>query len=166
MTWIDNDAFAGNADLTKVVMSNSVTRIGSGAFEECTGLKDVYYKGTEQEWNNIDMGANEELLNATIHYNYDMSVSEVVVQNNLIEISTNLDNLVETEKKQKSKVYVALYDINDALIDSYIADYDGRNIQGTLENNAKADHIKVFVWNKDGSLEPITDTAEYINLKK
>ncbi len=167
VTWIDEDAFSGNTDLTSVTLSNSVTRIDGGAFKDCTGLKDVYYIGTEQEWNNIKMGTyNEPLLNASIHYNYDMPVSEVVVQNDRIEISTNLDNLVEPTKKQKSKVYVALYDKNDALIDSYIADYDGRNIQGTLENNAKADHIKVFVWNKDGSLEPITDTAEYINLKK
>ncbi len=167
VTYIGSGAFNGNDDLTKVVMSNSMTYIGYYAFGACNALTNVYYSGCEEQWKNTKIGEdNESLINATIHYNYDMPVSEVVVQNDRIEISTNLDNLVEPEKKKKSKVYVALYDKNDALIDSYIADYDGRNIQGTLENNTKADHIKVFVWNKDGSLEPITDTAEYINLKK
>lgn len=37
----------------------------------CSSLKDVYYTGTEEEWNNISIeSGNDYLKNATIHYNY------------------------------------------------------------------------------------------------
>ena len=51
---------------------NSVTSIGYEAF--CTNLKDVYYTGSESQWDriSIDIG-NESLYNATIHYNYSES---------------------------------------------------------------------------------------------
>ena len=54
--------------LTSVTIPNSVTSIGYGAFSECTDLKNVYYLGTEEEWNNIIVGGNNfELKQASIH---------------------------------------------------------------------------------------------------
>ena len=54
----------------------SVTSIEDYAFYNCTSLKDVYYSGTREEWEQIAIGsvANELLLNATIHYNSSESV--------------------------------------------------------------------------------------------
>ncbi len=51
----------------------SVTNIDSYAFDNCVSLKDVYYTGTEEQWNNIEIGeGNEYLTNATIHFNSTM----------------------------------------------------------------------------------------------
>ena len=39
-------------------------------FVSCDNLTDVYYPGTEEDWNNIEIqDDNDPLLNATIHYN-------------------------------------------------------------------------------------------------
>ncbi|MEE0059950.1 MAG: dockerin type I repeat-containing protein, partial [Acutalibacteraceae bacterium] len=38
----------------------------------CSKLSDVYYTGSEDDWNDISIGSihNKYLTNATIHYNY------------------------------------------------------------------------------------------------
>lgn len=56
--------------LISVTIPNSVTSIGYGAFEGCSKLKEVNYKGTEEQWNKIDIGVkNSCLTNAEINYN-------------------------------------------------------------------------------------------------
>jgi hypothetical protein len=48
-----------------------VTSIGERAFWNCSGLKDVYYTGSEEEWKAITIGSNNyDLTGSTIHYNY------------------------------------------------------------------------------------------------
>ena len=70
VTSIDDSAFAYCTGLTSITIPDSVTSIGDDAFSGCTGLTDVYYAGTEQEWAEIEIDSgNDELMNATIHYN-------------------------------------------------------------------------------------------------
>jgi hypothetical protein len=75
--------------LTSVTIPSSVTSIGSYAFYKCTSLEDVYYTGTESEWNNISIdSSNSRLTNATKHYSvqsYDYSISN----NETITVSTS-----------------------------------------------------------------------------
>jgi hypothetical protein len=71
VTSIGGDAFLSCTGLTSVTIGNSVTSIGNSAFYRCTSLTDVYYTGTEKEWNAITIGSyNDPLKKATIHYNY------------------------------------------------------------------------------------------------
>ncbi|MBR5228054.1 MAG: leucine-rich repeat domain-containing protein [Clostridia bacterium] len=69
---IEGNAFSSCAKLTNVVIPNSVTSIGLSAFGYCTALADVYYTGTEEEWEEISIvgGPGDTLTNATIHFNY------------------------------------------------------------------------------------------------
>ena len=70
VTNIKDNAFDGCTGLTSITIPGSVTSIEEYAFYGCTGLTDVYYSGTEAEWKKIAIGAfNDELKNATIHYN-------------------------------------------------------------------------------------------------
>jgi len=64
-------AFGDCTSLTSVTIGTGVEVIDMFAFDGCTALKDVYYCGTEEQWNAIDIEdyKNEYLLNATIHYN-------------------------------------------------------------------------------------------------
>lgn len=56
--------------LTEIYIGTGLETVEDYAFYNCTQLKNVYYKGTQEQWANINFGIkNESLLNATIHYN-------------------------------------------------------------------------------------------------
>lgn len=66
--YIGEGAF-GSYVLTRVTISNSLTYYG---FTGCTSLKDVYYAGTQKDWNKTNISSdNSTLQNAKIHYNFD-----------------------------------------------------------------------------------------------
>ena len=75
---IGNSAFTSCSGLTSVTIPDSVTSIGKSAFYNCTSLTDVYYTGTEEQWNAISINStgNDTLIGATIHYNYVPSEAE------------------------------------------------------------------------------------------
>ena len=69
VTNIGIGAFWQCANLASITITNSVTSIGNYAFYDCKNLKDIYYYGTQSEWNNISVGSNNEyFINATIHF--------------------------------------------------------------------------------------------------
>ena len=73
---IGSQAIQGCA-IKSITIPNSVTSIGSMAFINCSSLANIYYKGTEEQWNaitkgtnwNQNMGSNVE-GGTVIHYNY------------------------------------------------------------------------------------------------
>lgn len=69
VTCIERAAFLDCEGLTNITLSAGVTKIEVNAFLGCKQLADVYYDGTKEQWNGIDIGKNNEsLINATIHY--------------------------------------------------------------------------------------------------
>ena len=67
-------AFWGSSNLKSVVIPESVTFIDEGAFISCNSLTDVYYTGTEEQWENVvvDTEFNYSLADAQMHFNYDV----------------------------------------------------------------------------------------------
>ena len=53
VTLINNNAFSGCTNLTSITVPNSVTRFGMYVFYYCSNLENIYYIGTEAEWNEI-----------------------------------------------------------------------------------------------------------------
>ena len=71
VTSIGESAFYNCTSLTNIAIPNSVTIIDDSAFENCTSLKDVYYTGSQSDWNKISIGSDNQCLrNATIYYNW------------------------------------------------------------------------------------------------
>lgn len=64
-------AFYNCIRLKNVTMSSSVTMIDHAAFYCCGSLSDVYYTGSEEQWGKINIwwSGNNDLTDATIHYN-------------------------------------------------------------------------------------------------
>ena len=69
VTSIGSSAFSWT-DLKTVTIGKGVKSIGNGAFSYSFGITDVYYRGTQTQWNKIEIGgSNDPLLNATFHFN-------------------------------------------------------------------------------------------------
>ena len=51
---IGNAAFFDCSSLTSVTIPESVTSIGQSAFRNCSSLTNIMYKGTKEQWNNIE----------------------------------------------------------------------------------------------------------------
>ncbi len=67
---IGDNAFVYCSSIPSINIPKSVKKIGSYAISWCESLTDVYYAGTETEWNTVVVGeGNTSLENATIHYN-------------------------------------------------------------------------------------------------
>ena len=67
-TTIGHYAFNRCTGLTSIKIPESMTNIGYMAFSGCTGLADVYYGGSERQWNAITIDdGNDRLLQANRH---------------------------------------------------------------------------------------------------
>ncbi len=64
-------AFASCAALTDIIIPQSVTKIEAAVFGNCP-LKDIYFTGTEEQWNAIQKLGDTPaaIAKATVHYNY------------------------------------------------------------------------------------------------
>ena len=97
VTHIGFQLFYECSSLTSIKIPNSITSIATSAFERCSNLKDIYYHGTEEEWKKISIGANNGyLLNANIHFNYDIPVDG--------KVSSDAENAEETLKCKELKI--------------------------------------------------------------
>lgn len=66
-------AFKGCSSLKSIIIPASIRNIYDGDFYGCSSLSDVYYGGTEKQWNNVynshlASGAGSPLRSATIHF--------------------------------------------------------------------------------------------------
>ena len=72
---IDEVAFWGCYELKNIVLPKTLLRIGEDAFAYDDGLSDVYYTGSQAEWDSIVIenpeGGNGWIVVAKKHYDYD-----------------------------------------------------------------------------------------------
>lgn len=70
-TTIWHSVFNGDTSINTLIIPTSVTRMVWGALQ-CYNLSDIYYYGTEEQWNQIDIDEfnDADLEDVTIHFNY------------------------------------------------------------------------------------------------
>ena len=73
---IENAAFEDCSRMKSITIPSTVTSVGYSTFAGCDTLKDIYFSGTREQWEELkaEMGsdAREAIENATIHYNIKM----------------------------------------------------------------------------------------------
>ena len=68
---IGSYGFKSCRKLTQITMGSNVNDIAENAFSQCDTLADVYYAGTQEQWENIVIGSgNEDLTDAAVHYSH------------------------------------------------------------------------------------------------
>ena len=72
VTYIGASMFMECTSLKSVSIPASVTGIDATAFISCYSLDDIYYSGSEEQWNSISIeGGSKVHPSATVHYNSD-----------------------------------------------------------------------------------------------
>lgn len=69
--FIGQEAFSQCNSLQSVTLGDKLTTVMYAAFWGCNGLTDIYYSGSETDWEAVRVYAsNDALANATLHYNH------------------------------------------------------------------------------------------------
>ena len=73
VTTIESQAFFYCNHITRLALSETVTYIGEAAFTDCFALTDVYYTGTQTQWEQVQIEENNHsLTDAVIHFEASM----------------------------------------------------------------------------------------------
>lgn len=109
ITTIDERAFFRCEELNTITIAASVSVIGDGAFQMCSNITDVYFEGSKEQWDKIDIKSdNECLLNATIHFDC-VPATEGFVNEKLKNIPegelVDAENFLTKEEANKSYKY-------------------------------------------------------------
>ena len=92
ITSIDSYTFYECSNLQQIIIPMSVTSIGTNAFYNCLLLSTVYYGGTVEQWEQINLSNNRELLAAEIicyTSNLAATASESTEETDLVQDATN-----------------------------------------------------------------------------
>lgn len=103
----DNPDLVIENSIESVVIPKSVVEIQAEAFLNCVKLKDIYYTGSEDEWNAITINSTVDdpnkdidfLPTATIHYNFNNDFRSVHEKLNSIMnqmVTLNYDSTTQT----------------------------------------------------------------------
>lgn len=157
---INSYTFYNCNNITRVTIPTGVTTIDRKAFCECTNLTDIYYGGTEEQWNKMSISSeNDELENVTIHYKRDIPLTTAIITKT--ETSEGYTFNVEPEQTYKTcYVYAAVYDKNGVLVKMNCVPLEMSGSTSILiDKTDKAKLAKVFILSD--MLQPVTQAQKF-----
>ena len=90
VTSIGDNAFAACENLTEIEIPETVTEIGDNAFTGCEALETVTYAGSEEQWNDIEIGEGNESLEESEIVTTDILLGDVNGDGKVNGTDTNL----------------------------------------------------------------------------
>ncbi len=131
-------------ELESVTIPKSVTSIGERAFLDCKKLKDVYFEGTWEEWENISVDIfNDSLSSANIH-----TANGHIISALLRDVGSDSWLTVRLDDEAEKRVIIA-------------QGFDGDKQTGIkiVKNHtaffpAGTDSVKLFYWDSLTSMSP------------
>ena len=76
VTSIGSHVFADCHKLEKVTLPDTIRKISFNAFTNCISLKTIVCKGTEEQWNKMDLLTHINLFNVDIKFDKSSKLSE------------------------------------------------------------------------------------------
>lgn len=147
--YIARVAFLRCENLETIVIPGGITTIDTAAFVNCENLKDVYFLGTEEEWNKINIELeNDSLLDAEIHYMPFGGTKTAISDDGKTFTVTPIS--IELGKP----VILALYD-GGKCMEVKSAIYEGEELTFTTKEDYT--EAKVMVWEDLTDLKPVCD---------
>lgn len=161
VTQIGGNSFAYCENLVSIGIPKSVTSIGAGAFNQCSSLTSVYYGGTKEEWNAIDITwfGNDCLKNATVHYKRDIPLTTAKVTTEKVGEGYTF-NVEPATTYEDCYVYAAMYDENGLLTGFERVPLETSGSTTISVNKTdKVESAKVFVLSD--MLQPVIQAQEF-----
>lgn len=170
ITAIRKNTFSGCTMLERVEIPTSMTEIDETAFAGCITLTDIYYLGTEEQWNDIITDtSNKYLTNATIHYNqkiiYSMKIldpyktqlsAEASKTGDMVTVTVTLND--ETTINTDNIVVLAGQFSDGAFTSATELKPTAEGMKITYTGDVKSDDYSLFIWeNYNGVYKPITE---------
>ena len=152
VTDIGSCAFSGCSALTGIGIPASVTQSGAAILTGCADF-NVYYSGTREEWQNLNIGLNTELLFAPTFYGGFAPIAPAT-----LTVTPSGDGYVLTaETDYDGEAYAAAYDAEGALL-NVVSEPFADGTATVMPDTAGAAKIKFFVWTN--VVQPVTLTKE------
>lgn len=81
ITQIGWNTFLGCSSLIHIAIPSSVNKIVWGAFRDCYSLNHIFYSGTQEQWNNINIeeDGNTRLFNTPKHFNVPIGENKIEI---------------------------------------------------------------------------------------
>ena len=162
ITTIEYDTFFICNSLAAIKIPISVTTIDWEAFGGCTQLKDIYYEGSENDWNDITIEDDNDILKtATIHYNSGFAKSGTYTITDLSKTTNGIKMSVHSNSTplDTQQAMVACYN-NGILTDIEIKTISPSDIDQIITfdiDTTNATLIKGFIWNNTKKLLPVSN---------
>ena len=151
VTEISQSAFAYCASLKEIQIPSSVAKIDFAAFYNCEALTDVYYSGTKEQWDKINIdtryNSNAPLLNATIHFAKEITNKPVITSSQVTKASnTYTFNINVSKVTSDCELIVVLYKngkVSNVKTTTLTSNTTNKTLRLTATN---ADSAKIFIW--------------------
>lgn len=165
VTEIMQSAFLSCTSLKELSIPVSVTKIDNGAFDGCTTLTDVYYSGTKEQWDNINIDtrydSNAPLLNATIHFAKEITNKPVITSSQVTKTNnTYTFNVNVSDVTSDCELIVVLYK------NGKVANVKTTTLTSNATNNktlnltaTNADSAKIFIWDSLKNMIPLCNAV-------
>ena len=160
LTGISAGLFLEDFGLQRVVLPKGLKGVVANAFDCCTNLKEVFYAGSEAEWNALPIAAgNDPLKNATIYYNstiddYYCRITVEVSEGGRVAVSANTvkagDTVTVTATPYRGYALSAIY------VDGAEISGDTFTVTGNHRVSAVFTRLPIVGGNEDFRLEGIT----------
>ncbi len=152
-------AFYGCTALKSITIPAGVEEIDLSAFSDCDSLGDVYYKGSEEQWEAVITGSGRYLENAVIHYNGQLYNTEITASKTTsADGKTNVNIALSSPKD--GTIIAAGYDEYGRIKDmvSIAASKDNTEYSAALADEGVSE-IRVMLWNGADSIKALAPVA-------